>query len=59
MTHSWYDPGADEVIEFDVPAPELWESENPIVGMLFGPDGKVLSEIRSRPSARFGYAPRR
>lgn len=56
--NNWYDARTDEYVEYDAPVPELWESDNPVVGVLFDPSGGVLIEVRERPVVPFGFQQR-
>lgn len=54
---TWYNARDDDVWEFDPVVPELWESENPVVGTILGPDGGVLHEVTARPRRVLGFRP--
>jgi hypothetical protein len=45
----------DDGPDFDVPRPEVFEIENPVIGRLFDPDGEVIFEIYERSSVTFGF----
>lgn len=34
---------------------EVTETDNPVIGQLYGPDGEVLFELRERRTVPFGY----
>lgn len=46
-----YEPLTGWLIE----GPEVHETDNPVIGTLYGPDGSVLIELRERRTVRFGY----
>jgi hypothetical protein len=33
----------------------VFVADNPVIGVIFGPDGGVLSEVRERPDRPFGF----
>ncbi len=35
---------------------EVHVTENPVVGVIYGPDGEVLTEVRERPVRPYGFA---
>jgi hypothetical protein len=41
----------------DPPKPELEVTDNPVTGVLLGPDGRVLVEFRERATLPFGFHP--
>lgn len=43
----------------DPPQPDLYVSDNPVIGVILGPDGDVLVEVRERPDVPFGFQPPR
>lgn len=53
---SWYNPREDEWVDFEPIQPEqVYEAENPVIGMLLDASGGVLVEIHERPVRRIGF----
>lgn len=55
--NEWYDDRTEMVYEFQPIVPEVWESDNPVVATLLGPDGEVLCEFTERPVRQVGFRP--
>ena len=49
----WFDQRTGEWRSFELPMPALTVTDNPVVGVLLGPDGRVASEVRERPEIGF------
>jgi hypothetical protein len=53
----WHDDGS----EWESPSadtPTVWDDDpNPVIGVILGPDGEPLLEVRAQPQRRIGFAP--
>lgn len=43
--------------EWAYPEPVLEVADNPVIGVIYGPDGGVLAEVLERPVHPFGFQP--
>jgi len=49
----WLDQRTGAWHTFEVPAPQLTVTDNPVVGVLLGPAGEVVREVRERAPIGF------
>lgn len=50
------DPDSDTgIAPWPAGAPEVTETENPVIARLYGPDGAIFAEVRERRTVPFGY----
>lgn len=52
------DDDSSEIPPWPCAAPEVTETDNPVTGVLYGPTGDVLVEVRERRTIPFGYRKR-
>lgn len=48
---------AESPEDWAYPEPVLEVTDNPVIGVIYGPDGAVLAEVLERPVRPFGFQP--
>lgn len=54
---TWWCLPDDEFPESDPPQLEVEDTPNPVVAVILGPDGEVVSRMYERPRIAMGYHP--